>query len=145
MFFRVLQAGHALVYEPSALVRHRHRRDYAQLQTQITDFGVGFYAYLVRSAIAYPRQRFAIASFGLWWLWRRSIRRLLLSLIRPRPFPRGLILAELRGSFAGLRRYQQAQRTAAAIAQAFGPVAPVAPLDDTCEGVVSTGRRRRAM
>jgi GT2 family glycosyltransferase len=138
MFFRVLQAGYTLVYEPSALVRHRHRRDYAQLREQITDFGVGFYAYLVRSAIAYPRQRFAIASFGLWWLWRRNIRRLLLSLMSPRTFRRDLIGAELRGSFVGLGRYWQAQRAAAAIARAFGPVAPVAPLDDTCEGVVST-------
>ena len=42
MFFRVLQEGQTLVYEPSALVRHRHRRDYAQLRTQITNFGIGF-------------------------------------------------------------------------------------------------------
>jgi GT2 family glycosyltransferase len=119
MFFRVLQEGHTLVYEPSALVRHRHRRDYAQLRVQITDFGVGFYAYLVRNAIAYPRQRFVIACFGLWWLWRRSLRRLLLSLVHPWPFPRDLILAELRGSLIGLGRYQRARRTAAAIAQSF--------------------------
>jgi O-antigen biosynthesis protein len=137
MFFRVLKAGHTLVYEPSALVRHRHRRDYAQLRIQITDFGVGFYAYLVRSAIAYPRQRLAIARFGLWWLWKRNIRRLLLSLLRPWPFPRDLILAELWGSLLGLGRYQQARRMAAAIARAFGPVAPMTPLDAPCEGVVS--------
>jgi O-antigen biosynthesis protein len=99
---------------------------------------VGFYAYLVRSAMAYPRQRLAIARFGLWWLWRRSIRRLLLSLLRPWPFPRDLILAELRGSLIGLGRYQQARRTAAVIARAFGPVAPIVPLDATREGVVST-------
>ena len=138
MFFRVLQEGYTLVYEPSAIVRHRHRHDYAQLRVQITDFGVGFYAYLVRSAIAYPHQRFAIASFGLWWLWRRSIRRLLLSLIHPWPVPRDLILAELRGSLIGLGRYHKARRTAAVIAQTFGPIAPVAPLDATCERVVST-------
>jgi glycosyltransferase involved in cell wall biosynthesis len=138
MFFRVLQEGHTLVYEPSALVRHRHRRDYAQLRMQITDFGVGFHAYLVRSAIAYPHQRFAIACFGLWWLWRRSIRRLLLSSIHPSPVARDLILAELRGSLIGLGRYHKARRTAAVIAQTFGPIAPVASLDASCERVVST-------
>jgi O-antigen biosynthesis protein len=122
MFFRVLQEGQALVYEPSALVRHRHRRDYAQLRRQITDFGVGFYAYLVRSALAYPAQRFAIVRFGLWWLWRRHVRRLLISLIRPTMFPRALLLAELCGSFIGLVRYQRARRTAAEIAQTFGPI-----------------------
>jgi hypothetical protein len=138
MFFRVLQEGHTLVYEPSALVRHRHRRDYAQLRRQITDFGVGFYSYLVRSAIAYPHQRFAIACFGLWWLCRRSIRRLLLSLMHPWPVARDLILAELRGSLVGLGRYHKARRIAAVIAQTFGPIAPVAPLDASCERVVST-------
>ena len=145
MFFRVLQEGYTLVYEPSALVRHRHRRDYAQLRVQITDFGVGFHAYLVRSAIAYPHQRFAIACFGLWWLWRRSIRRLLLSFIHPRPMARALILAELRGSLIGLGRYHKARRTAAVIAQAFGPIAPVAPLDATCEGSCQQRHRRRSM
>jgi O-antigen biosynthesis protein len=124
------------VYEPSALVRHRH--EYAQLRVQITDFGVGFYAYLVRSAIAYPRQQFAIASFGLWWLWRRNIRRLLLSLMHPWPVARALILTEMRGSLIGLGRYQQALPAAAVIARAFGPIAPVAPLDVACAGVVST-------
>jgi GT2 family glycosyltransferase len=137
MFFRVLQEGYTLVYEPSALVRHRHRRDYAQLRVQITDFGVGFHAYLVRSAIAYPQLRFAIACFGLRWLWRRSIRRLLLSLIHPWPAPRDLILAELWGSLIGLSRYHKARRIAAVIAQAFGPLAPIAPLDSMCERVES--------
>jgi O-antigen biosynthesis protein len=128
MFFRVLQEGQTLVYEPSALVRHRHRRDYAQLRTQITNFGVGFSAYLVRSARAYPAQRLAIVRFGLWWLWRRHVRRLLISLIRPTFFPRDLILAELCGSFSGLVRYQRARRTAAEIAQTFGPIKqPMAP------------------
>jgi GT2 family glycosyltransferase len=121
MFFRVLQEGQTLVYEPSALVRHRHRRDYAQLCTQITNFGVGFYAYLVRSARAYPAQRLAIVRFGLWWLWRRHVRRLLISLIRPTAFPRDLLLAELCGSFIGLVRYQRARHMAAAIARTFAP------------------------
>jgi O-antigen biosynthesis protein len=118
MFFRVLQAGHALAYEPSALVRHRHRRDYAQLRTQITDFGIGFYAYLMRTGIAYPHLRFAITRFAFGWLWRRNLRRLLASLMWPWPFPRDLIVAELWGSLRGLGRYPKARRTANAIARA---------------------------
>ena len=50
MFFRVLEEGHVLVYEPSAVVRHRHRRELADLRTQITNDGVGFVAYVVRAA-----------------------------------------------------------------------------------------------
>ena len=117
MFFRVLHAGHMLAYEPSALVRHRHRRDYAQLRTQITNFGIGFYAYLMRTGIAYPHLRFAITRFACGWLWRRNLRRLLTSLMRPWPFPRDLIVAELCGSLRGLGRYPKARRTADAIAR----------------------------
>ena len=107
MFFRVLKAGHALVYEPSAIVRHRHRRDYAELKTQITNNGIGFYAYLVRTARAYPDERRAVIGLGVWWLWWWSVRRLLRAIVRPRAFPIDLIAAELKGSFVGLRRYRE--------------------------------------
>ncbi|HXG91550.1 MAG TPA: glycosyltransferase family A protein [Blastocatellia bacterium] len=119
MFFRVLKEGHALVYEPAALVFHRHRRDYDQLRAQITNNGIGFYSYLVRSAINYPDERMAFVRLGLWWLWWWNIRRLLISFARPSAFPRDLILAELRGSLIGLTRYQKSRRMASRIAQSF--------------------------
>ncbi|HJU76127.1 MAG TPA: glycosyltransferase [Gemmatimonadaceae bacterium] len=126
MFFRVLKAGHLLVYDPTAIVRHRHRREYAQLRTQLENNGIGFYAYLVRSANAYPDERRAFVRLGVWWLWWWNFRRLLASL-RPRGarFPRDLILAELRGCFMGLRRYAVAQAQAADILRRFGPQQPV--------------------
>ena len=58
MFFRVLKSGHALVYEPAAMVRHRHRRDYASLREQLASNGVGFYAYLVRTGAGVSRRAF---------------------------------------------------------------------------------------
>jgi GT2 family glycosyltransferase len=122
MFFRVLKEGYTLVYEPSAIVRHRHRRDYTQLRKQITDNGIGLYSYFVRSALAYPDERSAFIRFGLWWLWKGNIRPLLVSLVRPARLPRDLILAELHGSFIGLDRYQKARQAAAQIADTFGPV-----------------------
>jgi glycosyltransferase involved in cell wall biosynthesis len=120
MFFRVLKAGHALVYEPAATVRHRHRRDYASLKTQIANNGIGFYAYLVRTAQAYPEERLAVARLGAWWLWWWNVRRLLRATIRPRAFPLDLIVAELKGSFTGLRRYAAARRHLAGILRKFG-------------------------
>lgn len=122
MFFRILKAGHTLVYEPRAIVYHRHRRDYAQLRTQITNNGVGFYSYLVRSALAYPEERLAFLRFGIWWLWWWNIRRLVISFKDPERFPRDLIIAELRGSFSGLFRYRKSRRKAKKIAQSFNPV-----------------------
>lgn len=106
MFFRVLQCGHALVYEPAAVACHRHRRDMAALTAQIANNGIGFYAYLVRTARAWPGERGAVIRLGLWWLWWWNLRRLLRSIVRPGPVPRRLMLAELKGSFVGLFRYK---------------------------------------
>ena len=127
MFFRVLKAGHALVYEPAALVRHRHRRTYGELRTQIANNGIGFYAYLVRTSQAYPEDRGAILRLGVWWLWWWNIRRVLKAIVRPGPLPLDLMLAELKGSFVGLRRYAAARRHAASVLRQYGqPSHPVA-------------------
>jgi len=120
MFFRVLKSGHALVYEPAAMVRHRHRRDYASLREQIANNGVGFFAYLVRTAQAYPAERFAVLRLGVWWLWWWNVRRLLRALVRPSAFPLDLVIAEFKGSFVGLRRYAAARRRAEDVLGRFG-------------------------
>jgi GT2 family glycosyltransferase len=120
MFFRVLQEGYTLVYEPNAVVRHRHRRTYSELRRQITTWGIGFYSYLVRSALMYPGTRLAIARFGLAHLWRRNLRRLLVSVRYPPRFPRDLIVAELWGSLIGLFCYPRARRLAEKIIQTYG-------------------------
>jgi O-antigen biosynthesis protein len=112
MFFRVLKEGGTLVYEPSAIVRHRHRRTYEALRTQLANNGIGFYAYLVRSARAYPDERGAFFRLGAWWFWWWNVRRLARSIVRPSEFPRDLILAEFFGSLAGLRRYSRARDVA---------------------------------
>jgi len=121
MFFRVLQEGYMLVYEPGAIVRHRHRRDYRQLRSQITNNGIGLFSYFVRSASAYKDRRLAFIRLGLWWLWWWNVRRLLKSLADPAFFPRDLILAELWGCLVGLSRYRKARRMAAEVAASHGP------------------------
>jgi O-antigen biosynthesis protein len=117
MFFRILKEGHALVYEPGALVRHRHRREYAQLRRQLVDNAVGVFSYLVSVAQAYPDVRPAAIRFGAWWFWYRNIRRVLASFVRPPAMPRELILAELWHSLAGLGRYRKASCAAQRIAK----------------------------
>lgn len=121
MFYRVLAEGHMLVYEPAAFVRHLHRRTYAELRTQLANNGTGLYAYFVRSAAAYPRERARFVRFGLYWFWLWSIRRLLLSLTGRLQFPPDLVLAELRGSLTGPWRYRQARRHAQSIARTHAP------------------------
>ncbi len=117
MFFRILKEHHTLVYEPRAVVRHRHRREYSQLRKQLTNNGIGLYSYFVRSALAYPEERFAFLRFGLWWLRYWHFSHLLACIINPASIPRDLVLAELYGSFSGLVRYQKARQTAAQIAR----------------------------
>jgi GT2 family glycosyltransferase len=121
MFFRVLHEGYTLVYEPEALVWHRHRRDYASLRTQIANNGVALFAYYVRGALAYPDQRKAYIQLARWWLWRWHLKRLVKSLLRPQRFPRDLILAELTGCFVGLTRYHKSRRAMARLLRAGHP------------------------
>jgi glycosyltransferase involved in cell wall biosynthesis len=119
MFFRVLQHGLILVYEPAAVVRHRHRRTLTELDRQLVGWGSGFYAYLSRNAVVCRPARWAIIRFGLWYFWVRYLRRLGLSLLRSPTVPRRLILAELRGALLGLPRYRRARATAARIAASW--------------------------
>ncbi|MGH2443526.1 MAG: glycosyltransferase, partial [Chloroflexota bacterium] len=53
-FFRVIIAGHRLVYEPNALVRHLHRADYQGLARQVYSFSVGTTATLTKSLLRNP-------------------------------------------------------------------------------------------
>lgn len=48
MFVRVLLAGHQLVYQPSALVWHRHRADMRSLHHQISGYGLGLGAWITK-------------------------------------------------------------------------------------------------
>jgi len=146
MFFRVLKEGHTLVYEPSALVRHRHRREYSQLRKQLVDNGIGLYSYLVRAALAYPDVRRAAIWFGTWWFLYWNIRRLLASFVRPPRVPRDLIVAELWGSLIGLTRYGRARHVANRIASAdphfrAPPAKPASPRGSAHPGGASVGVR----
>jgi hypothetical protein len=116
MFFRLAREGYTLVYEPEALVWHRHRRDYASLRSQIANNGVGFSAYMVRSALAYSDLRIEFGRMWLRWLRDWHVRRVVRSFRGTEHFPRDMILAELWGFFIGLRRYQRANLTAAQVA-----------------------------
>jgi GT2 family glycosyltransferase len=48
MFVRVLLAGHALAYLPSAVVWHRHRADMSALHDQIVGYGLGLGAWIAK-------------------------------------------------------------------------------------------------
>lgn len=61
VFFDVLVNGHRLVYEPAAILYHKHRRDYSGLANQAFGYGVGLSAYLMRTVLTYPKRLIDIA------------------------------------------------------------------------------------
>jgi hypothetical protein len=56
VFFDVIVHGFRLVYEPAAILYHKHRRDYPGLANQAYGYGVGLSAYLTRTLITYPKR-----------------------------------------------------------------------------------------
>jgi glycosyltransferase involved in cell wall biosynthesis len=124
IFFRALRQGYVLIYDPRAIVRHRHRCDHTSLLKQIFTWGTGIYAYLIKTALTYPHERTGAIRFSLWWLWERNVQRFLASL-RARRHPelcrlRPLILAELRGSLFGFLAYYMARRRVKRILKTSG-------------------------
>lgn len=124
MFFRIIKEGHTLVYEPNAIIRHRHRREYEKLRKQLRGNG-GVIAYFVRSIKFYPDETLSFFYLGLIWLVTYHLRRLLLSLIHPTRYPRDLILAELSGCLEGLGTYQKSSKNVAQIVLEQGNLPPI--------------------
>jgi GT2 family glycosyltransferase len=73
MFFRVVEAGYVLVYEPDVVVRHRHRVTRAQLRAQSRDNGVAFAAYLAVRAEAGEAAAQSTRRYRRRWLRRRTV------------------------------------------------------------------------
>jgi GT2 family glycosyltransferase len=100
MLFRVLKEGYAIVYEPRALVRHRHRREPRDLEHQISGWGTGYTAFLMRSALAYPAAAWVLLLLGVRGFWNQ-LGRLAASLADSPGFPRRLLLTEAIGQLRG--------------------------------------------
>jgi GT2 family glycosyltransferase len=142
MFYRVLDRGHLILYEPAAYVWHRHRLAYADLRRQLRDHGIGFYSYLMAIIVHSRGDRWPLLCFGAAWLWCWSVRRMLKVLCKPGVFPLDLVTAELKGSFQGLLRYPRAARRAAEI-QSQSAEPPLPPPRQTRREQSRTGRARR--
>ncbi len=61
-FFDVISAGYQLVYQPSAVLHHWHRRDYPGLIRQANGYGVGLTAFLTKTLIDRPLRIFEVIS-----------------------------------------------------------------------------------
>lgn len=100
-FFDVLAAGYSLVYQPSALLYHRHRRDYESLRQQAFSYGVGFTAYLTKLVVDRPKRLVDLAwriPYGVAYLLSPTSRK---NVRKEADYPRELTWLELKGMAYG--------------------------------------------
>jgi GT2 family glycosyltransferase len=116
MFHRLVAKGCTLVYDPSVLVWHVHRRSNKLLQQQLYDNGRSFGAYLLTCIRNRTVSPIAVLGFiAREWLGRRLIGQIL----RPRGLPRRLILMEIIGALRSPIAYRAAQAHARKVAEIF--------------------------
>jgi GT2 family glycosyltransferase len=111
-FFEVIQRGHRLVYEPAAVVSHRHAGDLRALKRQVYGYGVGLTAYLTKCLLDHPA------------LLATAVRRLPEAIVhvtspgsaknarRPVDYPPALARLELLGMLVGPFAYLASKRHA---------------------------------
>ena len=114
MFHRVLHAGGVIQYEPSAVVRHHHRRDMTALERQHRDSARAYGVYLLKVLRRGSVSRAATVRYVTrrWWPW--LIRRVVRSSIGKGSLPGSLVRAELVGAlqapWAYLATYSEDRR-----------------------------------
>lgn len=110
LFYRLLRAGYLVRYEPSAVVRHHHRREMPELRRQLRDNGCSFGVYLIRLCReGYSRDRRAVLGFALfrWLPW--LVGRLAKGLAGRHPLPLPLLWDEIAGALEAPRAWRAAQ------------------------------------
>jgi glycosyltransferase involved in cell wall biosynthesis len=107
--YRILRAGYSVIYAPSALAWHRHRKTHADLERMLYGYSVGGYCVLL-SALCRERDPDALLVSLSWFrhyhlreLWR-SLRR------RPGHRPLSLIVREIRGVLDAPLAYWKCRR-----------------------------------
>lgn len=60
-FFDIVSAGYTLVYQPSAIIYHRHHREYERLRKTLYGYGAGLTAYLTKTVMDRPSRIFDLA------------------------------------------------------------------------------------
>ncbi|WOD39251.1 glycosyltransferase family 2 protein [Nodosilinea sp. E11] len=119
IFYRVVRAGHPLVYEPQYAVYHQHRREISQLRHQYWTWGLGFMAFVVKSMQTDPAMRSRLRRLIGWWvqdqLWQLQQSLSGQHLLSPK-----MILAELWGGVVGLcGEYGRSQQRSEAIRRQY--------------------------
>jgi glycosyltransferase involved in cell wall biosynthesis len=107
IFYRIVRGGFELLYEPAAVVRHRHPPTLDDLRRRLFDWGWGYLAFLTQVACTDPpfRRRAVMEMFS--WLRYQLVQRLGGTLFgRGGPhLPLHLILIEIAGGLVAVPAY----------------------------------------
>lgn len=116
LFTRVLTAGFRVVYDPAALVWHRHRREWRELRKTIQGYGTGVYAAWTKSLLV--DREFTVPRLAWGWFRHEQLPGLVRSVLRQQN-RRSLRLAlrELWGCALGPWAYLVSSRRARALRQ----------------------------
>jgi GT2 family glycosyltransferase len=104
LYVRLLQAGHCVVYEPSALVRHEHPRGMKRLGRQAYRYGVGMGALLGKQLVRGPERSRLVRAVpaGVRYALDPGSRK---NTAKPAGFPRRLDWLERLGMLIGPLAY----------------------------------------
>ncbi|WP_255552666.1 glycosyltransferase family 2 protein [Frankia sp. AgB1.9] len=115
IFVRILLDGHALAYEPAALVWHSHRSDLEELSRQMFGYGSGLTAYIVKYLVDPATRRRVVAGIpgGLRHAKQLDSRTREIPTAPKPEIMRRLRTREMAGMLAGPALYLQARRRSA--------------------------------
>ena len=99
IFYRALKSGLTILYEPTALVWHRHRRDLPALRRQIYNYSKGHVAYNLLTFFRDHDIRGLVRVFVGLPLFKAT--RIAKRLLGRSSYPLGLIFLEIAGNLAG--------------------------------------------
>jgi glycosyltransferase involved in cell wall biosynthesis/O-antigen/teichoic acid export membrane protein len=100
-FIHVITYGYRLVYEPAALVRHVHRRDYEGLLKQAHSYGIALATLFTKIALSSPQSFFDIIArvpCGIMFFWKKRSDQ---KRKKRASYPKELTSSELKGMLKG--------------------------------------------
>ena len=124
IFSRILRRGGQVAYEPRAVVKHDHPRDYRQLRRTFFKYGTGYNAFMTKVLLTGDKRDALNAAFGrtlFWYRWaKQSVKCRLLALPHmPLDLQSAYLLGSLCGPIGYLRSRRRAQRLLASEGQAL--------------------------
>ncbi len=127
-YYRALTRGYRIVYDPAAVVWHRHRRDWPALRGVIYTYGVGVFAWWTGALV--KEREVALCKVATFWFVTHHVRNLLRALLRrPQHPPLDLAWAEFIGALEGPFAYFKSQRHVARLkaSQSANPLSASQP------------------